>query len=498
MIWKLTKLSYLGNGGITSHLNVTFKKDNAASKFGTGALLAFLAIYFVFSFFTAGAKMFVTGSYYDYASFFFTLIIIEFFFLFSSSDATFFKSDELQILSTLPVTKRELFISRVNMMLIEGYVIASLPLLGLLISTFLVVKFSLLWIVGVLFIFVTIPLFLTTISALLSLYLSEKPQARIVKRVLYYAILIGFVLAYTSIYAEGIDIVSQGTLNYSGTADNKVSIALILISIVFIVFFLAFLPLLERKFLHIKEEEGKKKIKAEKISARSVRSSLMVNDFKLITGDPAFSFELLGEVFIPIIILLVYSFMGIIDEIGDLASMMASSKYGHLILAGIVVGFGSLNGISSTSFSREGRDFYLLESLPIAKKDRILAKARLHILVVYPVDALILAVSGIFFKMPLWFYPLSLVLLFNMTLTSSLIGLFIDYNAPYLTWSKSQMAVKNNMNMIKCMCFSLLIAVLVFLPGILLSRAGYAGAISLASSAFVSLLAVLFAYSRAR
>ena len=72
MIWKLTKLSYLGNGGITSHLNVTFKKDNAASKFGTGALLAFLAIYFVFSFFTASAKMFVTGSYYDYASFFFT------------------------------------------------------------------------------------------------------------------------------------------------------------------------------------------------------------------------------------------------------------------------------------------------------------------------------------------------------------------------------------------------------------------------------------------
>ena len=61
-----------------------------------------------------------------------------------------------------------------------------------------------------------------------------------------------------------------------------------------------------------------------------------------------------------------------------------------------------------------------------------------------------------------------------------------------------QYQVKNNMNMMKCMLFSLLIALIVFIPGILLSRAGYSGAISLASSAFVSLLAVLFAYSRAR
>ena len=151
MIWKLTKLAYLGNGGITSHLNITFKKDNASSKAGTSALLVFLGLYFVFAFFSSSAKMFITGSYYDYATFFCTLMIVEFFFLFSSSDATFFKSDELQILSTLPVTKRELFVSRVNVMLIEGYVISSLPLLGLFIATFLMVKFSILWIVHVLY-----------------------------------------------------------------------------------------------------------------------------------------------------------------------------------------------------------------------------------------------------------------------------------------------------------------------------------------------------------
>ncbi len=489
MIWKLTKLSYLGGGGITSHLNITTKKDNAISKVGVGFILCFMALYLAFMFFSASMKMFATGLIWDYASFFLTLLIIEFFFMFSSSDNVFFKSDDLAMLSTLPVTKRQLFISRVNMMLIEGYYLSLLGLVGLAVSTVLFTRFSLLWVVAAILMYLTMPLFLTTISAYLSLFLSEKPKARVIKRGIYYIILIAFFFLYITLYTEGLEMLESSSLVSVGVVDKRISLTFVIASLFFILFFALSLPVLERKFLSIKEEEVQRKVrKDERVAARGVVSSLMTVDWNTIKGESSFAFELFGEVLMPVILIVLYSVMGILDDFGVLLDMAMSSRFTHLIIVTLVLSLSAINGLSSTSFSREGKDHYLLESLPISRRERYEAKLFLHLLMFVPFDAAILILVGIFLKMPLWFYPISILMLLCFTTLSSMIGLIIDGNAPYLEWARPQMAVKNNMNMIKSMLATLVLGALMLVPGYLLSRSFGVSVISLVVPMAIGLL----------
>lgn len=470
MIWTLTKLSYLGNGGIKAHLNVTTKKDTKASKAGVALLLVFLAFYLLFSFFSSGAKMLLFGSVYDYAAYFMTVIIIEFFFLFSSSDNIFMKSRELEILVTFPVTKRDLFISRVNMMLIEGYVLSGISYLGLLLASVIYVKFSLLWYAASLLLFLTMPLLVTTVCALLTLYLSRKPSARKIKRIIYYSILVAFLYSYMKVYMGGIEFFENGIPEMTGVVENKISYSVLAIAALFVLFFLIVLPPLEKRFLSVREEEDKKKEKVEKISASGVRRSLMKLDLSIILGEPSFSVELFGEAAVPIILLVVYAMTGIIGEMASVLSGFRNSPYASLAVLAAVCSMGAMNGLSSTSFSREGKDHKLLESLPITKRDRFLSKYSLHLLISLPMSFITMIAAGLYFRLPLHFYLIGALTLFSGATISSFLGLYIDSNAPYLEWTRPQMAVKNNMNMLKAMGATTVLLAIAFLPAFLIVK----------------------------
>lgn len=266
----------MGSGGFSSHLNITTKKDKASSKFGVALLLAFLGFFFAYMFFSSAIKMFTTGAPNDYIVFFGTLFIFVFFFIFSSSDNTFIKSHELQMLSTLPVTKRQLFVSRVNMMLIEGYVLSLLSFSGMIVASILYGKISLKWILCSILFYMTIPLFLTTISAMLSLFLSEKPFARKIKRVVYYAILLAFSYVYIIFYSKSIDFEVLLNHEVGGSIPNSVMNVMVCTSIFFIALFVAMLPMMEKKFLNVREEESNKVKKENETAlvAKSPRSAL--------------------------------------------------------------------------------------------------------------------------------------------------------------------------------------------------------------------------------
>lgn len=465
MIWKLTKLSYLGGGGITSHLRVTTKKENAAAKLGTGVLLAFLGIYFVYLFFSSATKMIVSGQSLDYAAFFLTIFILEFFFLFSSSDNVFFKSEDLQLLSTLPVTRRQLFISRVNLMLIEGYMLSIMSYIGCLIATLIFAKLSVLWLLSSFVFYMAIPLFLTTISALLSLFLSEKPAARKIKRMIYYIILIAFFYVYMTVYIEGMDYLGEANFTFANVIPSTISWLMIALAAIFVLFFLLALPLMERKFLFVSEEESKKVRKEGKVAARSTRSTLMHVEWDNIINESSYSVELLGEVLMPVILIVLFGAMGVFDEL-NIIGFLSESELTPLLVLVTVTFISSMNGMSSTSFSREGKDYYLLESLPISRRERFLSKYFFHLLMFMPFDAVVVIVIGIFMKMPIWFYPIAIACLFFYSSLSALVGLKIDSNAPYLDWARPQMAVKNNMNMLKGMGILLVIGAICFLPGL--------------------------------
>lgn len=496
MIWKLTKLSYLGSGGFSSHLNITTKKDKASSKFGVALLLAFMGIFFAYMFFSSAIKMFTTGTPNDYIVFFGTLFIFVFFFIFSSSDNTFIKSHELQMLSTLPVTKRQLFVSRVNMMLIEGYVLSLLSFSGMIVASILYGKISLKWILCSILFYMTIPLFLTTISAMLSLFLSEKPFARKIKRVVYYAILLAFSYVYIIFYSKSIDFEVLLNHEVGGSIPNSVMNVMVCTSIFFIALFVAMLPMMEKKFLNVREEESNKVKKENETAlvAKSPRSALFYMEWNRLIAESAFSFELIGEIMMPIIMLLMFGITDAYAEM-DILGLIQRSPNSMLLVIVSILGFSSFNGVSSTSFSREGRDYYLLESLPITRRDRYMSKVLFHFFAFVPFDALLLIAAGLILKFPIWFYPLSILSMSFFSIATSFIGLNLDRNAPYLDWTSAQMAVKNNMNNLKVMPLSLLVEAAAFVPGFIYASIVGPGIISLAIPTvilFIMMIAIYF------
>ncbi|HSL86829.1 MAG TPA: hypothetical protein VK861_07825, partial [Bacteroidales bacterium] len=107
---------------------------------------------------------------------------------------------------------------------------------------------------------------------------------------------------------------------------------------------------------------------------------------------------------------------------------------------------GSINIISSTAISREGKNFYFVKYIPVSYATQIYAK----ILSSFYVEAMALVILyGIMiylFQVDVLFILLSLILVALASLLVNQIGMLFDIFWPKLNWDTEQKAVKQNFN----------------------------------------------------
>ena len=127
---------------------------------------------------------------------------------------------------------------------------------------------------------------------------------------------------------------------------------------------------------------------------------------------------------------------------------MLSVDMGYIALAciGFISALGLINNIGSTTFSREGKCFWIQRTLPIRIEDQILGRL-LSSLAVQVLGILALLVSLLFIvKLDL----LSIILIIVMGLLCSIpttqIGMAIDILRHMLDWDKPQRAMNQNLN----------------------------------------------------
>jgi len=206
-----------------------------------------------------------------------------------------------------------------------------------------------------------------------------------------------------------------------------------------------------------KSKQGKK----ESYKVMCTTQTLMWRELEVIKGQSVFMIEVVGELFIPLILLGVYALTGVLGEIQGVAAQVASSPY---LPYGLVLGvllMSSITMLSSTSVSRQGPLFALDRTLPVRPRDFVKAKIAFHLLLVGTTNLIYLVLALLFFKLSLtyllWMVPLTLVLVF----TNAAFGLAIDYKRPLLDWSIPQQAMKSNMNGLLGMGSSLGVLILV-------------------------------------
>ncbi|NOY08160.1 MAG: hypothetical protein GXP33_04880, partial [Spirochaetes bacterium] len=225
----------------------------------------------------------------------------------------------------------------------------------------------------------------------------------------------------------------------------------------------------------------------------SLLLSLVKREWAILSSNSTFIFEAAGEVFVLPLVVIVFKFVSPENIIFMIKTIISGTKLSGLLVFGVLVLMIGINGVSATSLSREGRAFYLSLSLPLPGNLQIKAKWIFHLLLFYPAYILDAALVYFVLKIPV----IDLVYIipggFVFITLSFIVNIYFDVKRPLLKWTHPQQAMKQNMNVLAGMSFSLLVVVIfgflsagliklhmdILLTGLVITAAGGTAAIVL-------------------
>jgi len=211
-------------------------------------------------------------------------------------------------------------------------------------------------------------------------------------------------------------------------------------------------------------------------SGRRPVKAVFLREWRVMNRTPIFLINGILTAFIIPLIFVIMATMG--DRGGDGAFMLraltsaGSPTTSILTAAAFMMVCGCLNGTSSSTFSREGKLFWMSRVIPVSPREQVRAKFYHSYLVTLLGIATSLAVLLIGLKLkPLHCLAgLGLALVGAVGLTA--VGMTIDLARPLLEWTNPQKAIKQNLNVVFGMLADMGLLALV---GYLLFRLSAAG-----------------------
>jgi len=225
---------------------------------------------------------------------------------------------------------------------------------------------------------------------------------------------------------------------------------LIFAGIVVGIFLLVYL-LLSLSFLSLATTNrgaAKKKYKRERTAQKSAGRALLGKELKRFVSSPVYLLNCaLSALFLPIAGIALLVFRTDVALFSQLfAELFGSTDVMSLLLAAIACTMVAMIDISAPSVSLEGKNLWILQTLPVAPRDVLFAKLKLHLSVAVPsvLIALICMLIALPPALPFFFLIPLAVLLF--TAFMALFGLFMNLKAPNLDWTSETVPVKQSLS----------------------------------------------------
>lgn len=203
--------------------------------------------------------------------------------------------------------------------------------------------------------------------------------------------------------------------------------------------------------IEVSATKGRGKKLSIKDSARETKPYLALakKEIIMLFKTPVYLLNAVGGVVMLPIILVMSNMAGGDESLSAMINMLGVNS-GLIALAGIgfIVALGMLNSIGATTFSREGKCFWLQRTLPIKVEDQIIGRV-LSSLAVQVLGIIALLVSLTFIvKLDI----LTIILVAFLGLLGSIpmtqLGMVIDILRPLLDWDNPQKAMKQNLNVL--------------------------------------------------
>ena len=204
--------------------------------------------------------------------------------------------------------------------------------------------------------------------------------------------------------------------------------------------------------------KAKARAKIKVSSGRHPVRAIFLREVRLMNRTPIFLLNgVLGVLMVPVIFALTLSSSRKGSDSADILRLMTSAKpvIGILVTTMFMIVCATLSGVASSSFSREGRKFWVSKVIPVDYRQQVLAKF-LHSMAI-ALLGIGSAAAVLVFRFHLgsrqWLSSLALALPITAFLTS--LNLAVDLARPLLDWISPQKAMKQNLNVLIAMLLDL-------------------------------------------
>ena len=485
-IWLITKLEICNLFGINQLRHSNDKKEKSKT---FGFFFAYLILYIVFGFYSfmyatimcdVGAASSIPAM--------FTLIgfVLVVFTTILKAGNVLFNLKSYERLAPLPVRPIEIVISR----FINIYITSVISALVFYLPAMIIGGINLSAGIGyygmLLLQVILMPLLAIAVSilfgTLLTLIVSKIPHKNVFRTILMVVFLVGvLVLSFIMPNETPEEIEGLGTMIVQATESiNKYFIVgkfvqnsmvdgslldllyCILIEVVpfaVVAFFASwkFVPLCQN--LNATRKTKAKEIKETKVS--STLFALVKRDIKRLLSSSLYLVNSCFGYILLVIFAIVIPFTNILPNldsmgVGDLSGRVIAFAMGFAIF---------LNSPTSCSISIEGKNWWILKSLPVKTKDVMNSKIITNLIVVLPFYLISTIINCVFLKTGNWLDYVFIVLVpFVGVFFSAVFGLWMNLKYPYLNWTNEAEACKQSKSVGFMMLFSMLILAAYAIP----------------------------------
>ncbi len=346
--------------------------------------------------------------------------------------AELFDCKDNELLLSMPIKPRDILISRIFTVLVYNYIIEALLMIPVIISS-LIFGGSIVGAVGAVFVFLTLPLLATALSAGVG-YLVHLGSIKFerYKNIAIIAISLAFLAAYfigynllinnlesilsnlESSYEEANGGISVIAVIGSVTSFSPISfITYVIICALVSYFALYIITKNYMKLLTASKSAKKVEYVEKKLVKKSVFTALVKKEFSRFTSSPTYMLNgglgLVFELVVAVLIALKGASIlqidpAILAELG-LTSEALAEAIGLLFIA-VLMFCESMNLISSSALSLEGKSLWIIKSMPVKPSVILMAKSMPNAVLNFVVSAVSGFVIAISLGSPVTYYPI--------------------------------------------------------------------------------------------
>ena len=220
--------------------------------------------------------------------------------------------------------------------------------------------------------------------------------------------------------------------------------------------------------LETEQKAGRKKLTYQ---AASPMLTLFIIEWRLLIRTPIYAMNSLVMIFVAPMLLLLPMLGGNFandPELKILFDAIRNAKSAGLVmlvLAAFITLLTLINPAISSTFSREGKCFWMLKNIPVPPATQIYGKFWAGYSISFMGALLAVVTSAISFQIPLDMCFLVLLLCCLALVPMNVAGILIDLLRPKLVWNNAQEAIKQNANVVIAMMAGFFILLLYGLLG---------------------------------